>query len=299
MSNTGSQKLPVFSCYLLVNVMSKSVANSQSQSDSLVSAEVMHVLAQEKKLVTPIRIVWLLVAIAVLAYAAQKSDLSFVELAEGTGNMAEYVSRYFPPDFTDWRFYLSDILETIGMGIWGTLMASILAVPLAIMAAENVAPLWLVFIIRRFMDAMRAINEVVFALIFVVAVGLGPFAGVLALFVHTTGTLGKLFSEAIEAIDPGPVEGIRATGASKLQEIIFGVVPQVIPLWTSFTLYRFEANVRSASVLGIVGAGGIGVSLYQSFRAFKYGKVSAILIILILAVSLIDTASAKIRQRLI
>lgn len=279
--------------------MSKPVVTSQSHTDRLVSPEVMRVLAEEKKLVTPIRIVWLLVAIAVLAYAAQKSDLSFVELAEGTGNMAEYVSRYFPPDFTDWRFYLSDVLETIGMGVWGTLMASVIAVPLAIMAAENVAPLWLVFIVRRFMDAMRAINEVVFALIFVVAVGLGPFAGVLALFVHTTGTLGKLFSEAIEAIDPGPVEGIRATGASKLQEIIFGVIPQVIPLWTSYTLYRFEANVRSASVLGIVGAGGIGVSLYQSFRAFKYGKVSAILIILILAVGLIDTASAKIRQRLI
>ncbi len=95
------------------------------------------------------------------------------------------------------------------------------------------------------------------------------------------------------------MEGIRSTGASKLQEIIFGVIPQVIPLWTSFTLYRFEANVRAASVLGIVGAGGIGVSLYQSFRAFKYGKVSAILIILILAVGLIDTASSKIRQRLI
>ncbi|MGD1948574.1 MAG: phosphonate ABC transporter, permease protein PhnE [Leptolyngbyaceae cyanobacterium] len=236
---------------------------------------------------------------AVLIYAGQKSELSFVELAEGSGNMAEYISRYFPPDFTDWRFYLSDILETIGMGVWGTLMAAVIAVPLAIMAAENVAPVWLVFIIRRFMDAMRAINEVVFALIFVVAVGLGPFAGVLALFVHTAGTLGKLFSEAIEAIDPGPVEGIRATGASKLQEIIFGVIPQVIPLWTSFTLYRFEANVRSASVLGIVGAGGIGVSLYQSFRAFKYGKVSAILIILIVAVALIDTVSAKIRQRLV
>ena len=121
----------------------------------------------------------------------------------------------------------------------------------------------------------------------------------LALFVHTAGTLGKLFSEAIEAIDPGPVEGIRSTGASKLQEVIFGVVPQVMPLWTSFTLYRFEANVRSASVLGIVGAGGIGVSLYQSFRSFKYGKVAAILILLILAVSLIDTVSAKIRQRLV
>lgn len=279
--------------------MPKSVVVSQSQNDGIVSSEVMHVLAQEKKLVTPMRIVWLLVAIAVLIYAGQKSELSFVELAEGSGNMAEYISRYFPPDFTDWRFYLSDILETIGMGVWGTLMAAVIAVPLAIMAAENVAPVWLVFIIRRFMDAMRAINEVVFALIFVVAVGLGPFAGVLALFVHTAGTLGKLFSEAIEAIDPGPVEGIRATGASKLQEIIFGVIPQVIPLWTSFTLYRFEANVRSASVLGIVGAGGIGVSLYQSFRAFKYGKVSAILIILIVAVALIDTVSAKIRQRLV
>ncbi|MEM9807206.1 MAG: phosphonate ABC transporter, permease protein PhnE [Cyanobacteria bacterium P01_D01_bin.56] len=259
----------------------------------------MNTLAQEKPLVTPLRIVWVLVAIAALIYTAQKSDLSFVELFQGSGNMAEYISRYFPPDFTDWKFYLSDILETIGMGVWGTLMASILAVPLAVMAADNVAPNWLVFIVRRFLDAMRAINEVVFALIFVVAVGLGPFAGVLALFVHTAGTLGKLFSEAIEAIDPGPVEGIRATGASKLQEIIFGVIPQVMPLWTSFTLYRFEANVRSASVLGIVGAGGIGVSLYQSFRAFKYGKVSAILIILILAVSIIDTVSAKIRQRLV
>jgi phosphonate transport system permease protein len=279
--------------------MAKSVVMSQTNDDGVVSADVMRVLAQEKKLVTPLRIVWLLVAIAVLIYAGQKSDLSFVELVQGGGNMAEYISRYFPPDFTDWKFYLSDILETIGMGIWGTLVAAIVAVPLSVLAAENVAPMWLVFITRRFLDAMRAINEVVFALIFVVAVGLGPFAGVLALFVHTAGTLGKLFSEAIEAIDPGPVDGIRATGASKLQEIIFGVIPQVIPLWTSFTLYRFEANVRAASVLGIVGAGGIGVSLYQSFRAFKYGKVSAILLILILAVGIIDTVSAKIRQRLV
>ena len=146
---------------------------------------------------------------------------------------------------------------------------------------------------------MRAINEVVFALIFVVAVGLGPFAGVLALFVHTAGILAKLFSEAIEAIEVGPVEGIRATGASKVQEIIFGVIPQVVPLWTSFTLYRFESNVRSAAVLGIVGAGGIGVSLYQSFRAFEYQEVCAIMIILIVTVGIIDTISAKLRQNLI
>ncbi|MDX2214337.1 MAG: phosphonate ABC transporter, permease protein PhnE [Oculatellaceae cyanobacterium bins.114] len=263
------------------------------------SLTVQDMLDREEKLVTPIRIGYLIVAIALLIYAGFKSDLSFGELFEGGGNMAEYITRYFPPNFTNWRLYLQDTIETISMGVWGTLLAAIVGVPLSILASENICPNWIVFPIRRLLDAMRAINEVVFALIFVIAVGLGPFAGVLALFVHTAGTLGKLFSEAIEAIEPGQVEGIRATGASKLQEIVFGVIPQVLPLWTSFTLYRFEANVRSASVLGIVGAGGIGVSLYQSFRSFKYPQVCAILIILIVSVSLIDTLSAKIRQKLV
>lgn len=272
-----------------------------NEKDALTASSptVQAMLEQEKKLVTPRRIFYLTIAITILIYSGQQSDLSVVELIQGGGNMAEYISRYFPPDFTDWRLYLEDTIETIAMGIWGTILAAIVAVPLAILASENLCPSWFVFPIRRVLDAMRAINEVVFALVFVVAVGLGPFAGVLALFVHTTGTLGKLFSEAIEAIELGPVEGIRATGASKLQEIVFGVIPQVLPLWTSFTLYRFEANVRSASVLGIVGAGGIGVSLYQSFRSFKYPKVCAILIFLIVSVALIDTLSSKLRQRLI
>lgn len=263
------------------------------------SPAVQAMLEREKKFITPRRIFYVAIALAILIYSGQQSDLSVIELIQGGGNMAEYISRYFPPDFTDWRLYLQDTLETIAMGLWGTVLAAIVAVPLAILASENLCSPYFVFPIRRVLDAMRAINEVVFALIFVVAVGLGPFAGVLALFVHTAGTLGKLFSEAIEAIDPGPVEGIRATGASKLQEIVFGVIPQVLPLWTSFTLYRFEANVRSASVLGIVGAGGIGVSLYQSFRSFKYPKVCAILIFLILSVAIIDTLSSKLRQRLI
>jgi phosphonate transport system permease protein len=267
--------------------------------DSAVSPAVQEMLARETKLITPNRIFYLVLILALLIISGIQSDLSLIELLQGGGNMAEYISRYFPPDFSDWQFYLEDTIETISMGVWGTILAAILGVPLAILASENLCPYWIVFPVRRALDAMRAINEVVFALIFVVAVGLGPFAGVLALFVHTTGTLGKLFSEAIEAIEPGQVEGIRATGASKLQEIIFGVIPQVLPLWTSFTLYRFEANVRSASVLGIVGAGGIGVSLYQSFRSFKYPKVCAILIILITAVAIIDTLSAKLRQKLI
>lgn len=273
--------------------------NLLTASNSQSSLAVQAMLKQEKKLITPRRIVYLVIALVILVYSGHQSNLSVIELIQGGGNMAEYISRYFPPDFTDWRLYLQDTIETIAMGLWGTLLAAIVAVPLAILASENLCPSWLVFPIRRVLDAMRAINEVVFALIFVVAVGLGPFAGVLALFVHTAGTLGKLFSEAVEAIDPGPVEGIRATGASKLQEIVFGVIPQVLPLWTSFTLYRFEANVRSASVLGIVGAGGIGVSLYQSFRSFKYPKVCAILIFLIVSVAIIDTLSSKLRQRLV
>ena len=268
-------------------------------TNSTLSPAVQQMLAQEQKRVTPLRIGYLGMAIAILIYSAHLSDIDLVELAEGGSNMVEYISRYFPPNFTAWREYLSDTFETIAMGIWGTLLAAILGVPLAILASDNICPPWIVQPIRRILDAMRAINEQVFALVFVVAVGLGPFAGVLALFVSTTGTLGKLFSEAVESIDPGPVEGIRATGASKVQEVLFGVLPQVMPLWTSFTLYRFEANVRSAAVLGIVGAGGIGVSLFQSFRSFQYDKVCAILIVLIASVSLIDALSSKIRQRLV
>jgi phosphonate transport system permease protein len=132
-----------------------------------------------------------------------------------------------------------------------------------------------------------------------VAVGLGPFAGVLALAVHTTGTLAKLFSEAVEAIDPRPVEGIRATGAHKLVEVVYGVIPQVMPLWLSFTLYRFESNVRSASVVGMVGAGGIGVVLFEVIRGFEYAQTCAVLIILAVSVTLIDLLSAHLRTRFI
>lgn len=266
-----------------------------------ISSTVSAVLDQEAKLVTNTRIFFLIVSIVILILSAIQSELNFLLFLEPEriNRIANYIPQYFPPDFTDWKYYLVDTLITIAMGIWGTLLAAIAAIPLSILASNNVSPVWIVQPTRRILDAMRAIDELVFALIFIVAVGLGPFAGVLALFLHTAGTLGKLFSEAVEAIEPAPVEGIRATGASKLQEVIYGIIPQVIPLWTSFTLYRFEANVRSASVLGIIGAGGIGFSLYQSFGSFEYQKVCAILIILILATSLIDFVSAKVRNWLV
>jgi len=149
------------------------------------------------------------------------------------------------------------------------------------------------------MDAFRAINEMVFAMLFVVAVGLGPFAGVMALFVHTTGILAKLFSEAVEAIEPGPVEGVRATGASALQDILYGVIPQVLPLWISYTLYRFESNVRSATVVGMVGAGGIGVVLWEYIRGFYFAETAAVMIIIVVTVSLLDLLSQWVRNRFI
>ena len=214
-------------------------------------------------------------------------------------NMAEFGRAFLRPDFRDWGDYLADMIVTIQIAIWGTALAAILGAPFAILASSNICPQWVVQPVRRLMDACRAINEIVFALLFVVAVGLGPFAGVMALFVHNTGVFSKLYSEAVEAIDPRPVEGIRATGARRLPEIVFGVIPQVVPLWSSFILYRLETNVRSATTLGIVGAGGIGQSLYGSIRAFRYAETAAQMIIVVLAVVVIDMISARMRKALV
>jgi len=237
--------------------------------------------------------------LGLLAWAWRGAEICPFDLARDAGNIGTYAREFFPPDFRDWRIYLGEMVVTIHIAIWGTLLAVVAAVPAGLLCASNVAPAWIRQPVRRLMDACRAINEMVFAMLFIVAVGLGPFAGVLALAVHTTGTLAKLFSEAVEAIDPRPVEGIRATGAHKLVEVLYGVVPQVMPLWLSFTLYRFESNVRSASVVGMVGAGGIGVVLFEVIRSFQYSQTCAVLIILVATVSLIDLASAWVRGRFI
>ncbi|RVT51550.1 phosphonate ABC transporter, permease protein PhnE [Rubrivivax albus] len=241
---------------------------------------------------------WAAVAL-VLAWAWHGAEIRPLDLWRDSGNIGTYAADFFPPDFTDWRIYLREMVITVHIAIWGTLLAVLAAVPMGLMSSANIAPRWLYQPVRRLMDACRAINEMVFAMLFIVAVGLGPFAGVLALAVHTTGTLAKLFSEAVEAIDPRPVEGIRATGAHKLVEIVYGVLPQVMPLWLSFTLYRFESNVRSASVVGMVGAGGIGVVLFEVIRGFQYAQTCAVLLILVVSVSAIDLLSATLRKRFI
>jgi phosphonate transport system permease protein len=238
-------------------------------------------------------------ALAILTWSWQGADMRPLDLLRDSGNMTEFASDFFPPNFRDWRLYVKEIVVTIHIAIWGSVLAVLCAVPLGLASASNITPWWIHQPVRRLMDMCRAINEMVFAMLFVVAVGLGPFAGVLALWVHTTGTLAKLFSEAVEAIDQQPVEGIRATGANAVEEIVFGVIPQVMPLWVSYSLYRFEANVRSAAVVGMVGAGGIGVVLWDIIRSFQYAETCAVMIMIIITVSMLDLVSAQVRKRLI
>jgi phosphonate transport system permease protein len=235
-------------------------------------------------------------ALGVLLWAWQGADIRPLDLFRDSGNMAELAGDFFPPNFRDWKVYVREMVITVQIAIWGTVLAVLCSIPLGLLCAANVAPWWIHQPVRRAMDACRAINEMVFAMLFVVAVGLGPFAGVLALWVHTAGTLSKLFSEAVEAIDPQPVEGIRATGAAMLEEIAYGVIPQVMPLWISYSLYRFEANVRSAAVVGMVGAGGIGVVLWDIIRSFQYAETCAVLLIIVVTVTLLDLASARVRK---
>ncbi|MFW7342812.1 phosphonate ABC transporter, permease protein PhnE [Pollutimonas sp. H1-120] len=241
---------------------------------------------------------WAVVAL-ILAWSWNGAEMNPAMLWRDADNMRVFLADFFPPDFRYWRLYLSEMLVTVQIAVWGTALAIVCSIPLGILCSENIAPWWICQPVRRVMDAFRSINEMVFAMLFVVAVGLGPFAGVMALFIGTTGVLAKLFAEAVEAIDPGPVEGVRATGASALQEVIYGVIPQVLPLWISYSLYRFESNVRSATVVGMVGAGGIGVTLWEAIRGFQLAQTCAILIIIIIAVSVIDIVSQRLRKHFI
>lgn len=241
-----------------------------------------------------------LLLVAVLAWSFGPVEMNRATLLfTDWRNMADFLGGFTKPNFRDLDIYGQAMVETVQMALWGTALAVLIGMPLSVLAASNVSPPWIVQPVRRLMDAFRAINEIVFALMFVVAVGLGPLAGVLALAIHNIGIIAKLFSEAVEAIDPRPVEGIKAAGASRLQEVLYGIVPQVMPLWSSFTLYRFETNVRSATVLGIVGAGGIGQPLYENIRAFQYSETAAIIIVVVATVMLIDMVSSRIRATLV
>jgi phosphonate transport system permease protein len=198
-----------------------------------------------------------------------------------------------------WKKWSLLLGETILISYVGTLFGAVLGFALNFFAAENTSPgPWLRFVIKRLMEFCRTVPDIVFALIFVIAFGLGPMAGVLAITIHSIGALGKQYAEMVENIDMKPVEGLRSTGASWIACMRFAVLPQIVAGFASYTLLRFEINVRSASVMGFVGAGGIGVELITAIRKFYYSDVSAILLLIILTVFVIDIGTGWIRGRL-
>ncbi|MHC6225801.1 phosphonate ABC transporter, permease protein PhnE [Pseudomonas sp. X10] len=232
-----------------------------------------------------------------LHWSAEGAQLSWRELASGMPQIADFLSRSLPPDLSILPSLWRPALETLQIALWGTLLGIILAVPLGLLAARNLHDnRWLYQGTRQLLNVIRSINELILALVFVSAVGLGPFPGVLALALHGVGMLGKFFAESIEEIDQGPIEALQATGARPLQVIVFGVLPQVITAWIAVVLYRFEVNLRSATVLGMVGAGGLGFELVSSLKLFKYQETATCILVITLMVVLADLVSNRLRH---
>ncbi|ARU90645.1 phosphonate ABC transporter, permease protein PhnE [Pseudomonas sp. M30-35] len=239
----------------------------------------------------------LLAVIVLLHWSASGAELSWGELAAGLPQIGDFLSRSMPPDLDILPRLVGPAVETLQIAIWGTLLGVIFAVPLAFLAARNLhSNRWVYQGTRQVLNVIRSINELILALVFVSAVGLGPFPGVLALALHGVGMLGKFFAESIEEIDQGPLEALRATGARPLQVIVFGVLPQVITSWIAVILYRFEVNLRSATVLGMVGAGGLGFELVSSLKLFKYPETATCIIVITLMVVAADMLSSRLRN---
>ena len=236
---------------------------------------------------------------AALAWTVWDTGADPVRLARGLPFIADIVGRMLPPDLGVLPAALLGALKTVEIALLGTAAAAVLALPLGFVSARNVAPPALFYPARTALNFLRSVDTLVYALIFVAAVGLGPFPGVLAVVAYTTTSLAKLYSEAIEGIERGVVDAIAATGATRLQILRFGVLPQVLPLFLSYVLYRLETNIRAATVLGFVGAGGIGFYLQTYLRMIDYPAASTVLLVTVAMVMVVDALSSKLRARLV
>jgi len=238
-------------------------------------------------------------AFVLLIFAMGELGFFDGKLLAGMGRLVEIAGLMLPPDPKDWahvRIFSAALLETIAISLLGTLAAAVLALPVAFLAARNVTAQRVVrFLSRRSLDTIRSVDILVWALIWVNVVGLGPFAGALAIMTADIGTFGKLFSEAIEAADRKPVEGIVSAGGGKLLGVRFGIIPEVFPVLASQVLYFFESNTRSASIIGIVGAGGIGLYLAEAIRTLELQQTSFIILMILVSVALIDYVSGQLR----
>ena len=249
---------------------------------------------------------WAMMAAAALVLGVSLSQMEapLPRLVPGLGSLLWLPSRMLPPSLGadpafSARLWGWALLETLAMALVGTLVSSLLATPLGFLAARNTSRLAVVRVpLRRLFDFIRGIDVVIWALVCIRAVGPGPFSGILALAISDTGTLSKLYSEAVENLDEGPADGLRSVGAGALQRIRFAYLPQVAPIFLSNTLYFFESNVRSSSILGFFGAGGLGFVLFDRIGARRWDEVGALLLLLLVTVAVIDALSHHLRRRL-
>jgi phosphonate transport system permease protein len=252
------------------------------------------------RLVTPLRTVAIATGLGVLVWSFAGTGFSPAEIVEGLPNLFDLVGRMLPPDVTILPDLVEPILETVRMAIVATALASVIALPLGFVAARNVTPHpALRAVIRPILNALRTIPELIFALLFVAAVGLGPFAGVMALILGNLGFLGKIYAETLETVDPRPVDAVSGLGATRGQTAWYAVVPQATPIMASFAIYLLEINFRAATILGVVGAGGIGYELNAAIRLFQYQNMAMILITIGVCVAFFDFVSAHLRKRLL
>ncbi len=230
-------------------------------------------------------------------------DVSWQRVWNGFSELGRIATLMLPPEYgTTSRLMLwgHALLETLAIAFLGTLMAAIIAFPIGFLVARNVMPSWIFrFTLRRGLDGLRGVDTLIWALIWINVVGLGPFAGVLAIMISDVGAFGKLFSEAIETVDDKPGEGVVSAGGSPLHRVRFGLIPQVLPVLLSQVLYYFESNTRSATIIGIVGAGGIGLHLAEAIRTLEWQQVSFIVLMILVTVAIIDFVSAQVRFAII
>jgi len=246
-------------------------------------------------------VAWSILFAAWVAFCINRMDLSFPRLWQGVGKLGWLFQFLFPPSHGGWLAEFSyALLETVCMAFLGTFLAVLAAVPLGFLGAKNVIrnP-GAHFGVRRFFDFIRGIDTLIWALVFISVVGLGPFAGVMAIAAGDMGMLAKLFAEAIENVDDHQLDGVLSTGANRFQVICFGILPQILPVLLSNALYFFESNTRSATILGVVGAGGIGMQLADRIRINNWDEVSFIVGMILITVAVIDWLSKEIRMRMI
>lgn len=211
--------------------------------------------------------------------------------------MTDFLSRLWPPDLSILDVAVKALIETVQMSIWGTTIGAILSIPIALLSAQNLSPLWLRWIANLVQNAVRSVPSIILGLFFVAATGLGAPAGTLALGIYTVGYLAKFYQEAIESVDKRSLESLQVSRASWWQVAQYGVMPQVLPLCLGYTLYMFEYNIRAASVLGVVGAGGIGFELVSYIRGFEYSKATTMMLVLLVVVTAIDALSSQLRNK--